>query len=90
MIRPAEPGRAPVACMIFMWIGQPFNYCDNCGAPYWKHLYEPPVSGRRVLFRVRQVRTSGTGVLSWAWEPVGSLITREKAEACRSKWQRAW
>lgn len=78
------PFRDGRAFRIFEWVGQPFDSCDNCGIPYWGHLYEPPTCGVKPLFRVKQwdeVRKA------WAWKPVGRLITRERAEACRDKWQ---
>lgn len=27
-------------CPGFAWIGQPFNWCDNCSEPYWEHRYD--------------------------------------------------
>jgi hypothetical protein len=81
--RPADPPRNPVICQIFVWIGQTFESCDNCGTPFWEHLYEPPVGGQKPLFHVRQWVD---GRKEWVWKPVGKLITRERAERCREKW----
>lgn len=83
--REAEPpANGSRRCEIFHWIGQTFESCENCGRPFWDHLYEPPFGGTTPLFHVKQYDTS-RGM--WVWKPVACSITRERAEACRAKWE---
>jgi hypothetical protein len=78
---PTKAGRR--RCEIFAWIGQPFHSCDNCGEPYWDHLYEPPHGGAKPLFHVAQYDEH---LRAWVWEPVGKVISRPAAWATRYRW----
>jgi hypothetical protein len=43
MNSPFAPGPPRVIngeCAGFVWIGQSFKYCDECGKPYWDHRYD--------------------------------------------------
>ncbi|MGW3025838.1 hypothetical protein [Streptomyces sp. NPDC001221] len=81
--REAEPPTFPTICQIFRWIGQTFESCEDCERPFWDHLYEPPFSGAKPIFRVKQYAAHRK---TWVWAPVGRVITRQRADACRDKW----
>lgn len=70
-------------CYIYAWIGQSFEFCDNCGKPYWEHPYRYAVGGFKGDFRVK--RHLGY-VDKWVWENA-VIITKEEAEKTRAKWE---
>jgi len=78
--RPAEPPECGYSvkkrCLIFRWVGQSFESCDQCGEPRWVHCYDPPYGGARPIFYVRQYTPWRN---AWFWEPVGSLIPEKKS-----------
>jgi hypothetical protein len=57
-------------CYGFMWVGQPFTSCDNCGQPYWEHTHEevPHPAGGPFGRRLRRI------------------ISAADKEATRKKW----
>ena len=81
--REAEPPSTPAPCWIFCWVGQTSESCDDCGRPFWEHLYEPPLGGAKPIFHVKQYLNHRR---VWVWQPVGRVISRQRAEACRAKW----
>jgi hypothetical protein len=66
----------PRKCYAFEWIGQPFNFCDRCGKPYWEHTHE-----------VRGQRRDGARMPFG--HRFHKVISKEEALACKTKWSRS-
>ena len=64
----------PAPCPAFVWIGQPFGSCDECGKPYWEHTHE----------RIPYTRTDGTYRIRLR------SISRAKAHQVEQVWGRHW
>lgn len=55
--RIAESPGPSERCLIFWWIGQTFEHCEECGNPLREHLYHPVYGrGRPELFVKRYVK----------------------------------
>jgi hypothetical protein len=83
-----DPSGEPVGpvyteCVKFWWIGQSFDVCDNCGAPYWDHPFRAAFGGEPPDFVVLVK-------YSWRNEPVREgvkVIPPADAARCRAKWE---
>lgn len=61
-------------CKGFQWIGQEWDHCDRCGAPYWQHTHmEHPAKG--------------AGPFDDAWEY--ELISDESKAKVRARYARS-
>lgn len=80
-----EPSRSgDQTCRVFAWVGQTFSSCEECGKPYWEHMYNPVYGRGRVLFRVKHWEKWQK---TWAWRRVGSIITATDAGNVRDQWE---
>ena len=68
-------------CLVFAWIGQSFASCDNCGKPYWEHLFDPVYGGGKGAYRIKVYHK----YLGWRWKDVNP-ITPEHRERVKQKW----
>lgn len=68
--RPLTVSSRGKRCYGFQWVGQPFNFCDNCGHPFWKHSHELTI-WREGPKAGRQLRR---------------IITVDRAISCYMKW----
>jgi len=67
-----EPGPS-TTCVIFRWIGQSFQTCDECSAPVTQHLYHPTYGGGRPELYVKQWDRF---LKRWEWQAV-TVIKRK-------------
>jgi hypothetical protein len=70
-------------CYIFKWVGQSFESCDECGKPYWNHLFRPAFGGSKGDYRIKKYSKR---FKCWVWTPVYP-ITAEEREATKIKWE---
>lgn len=79
-----EPSRSgDKTCYIFAWIGQSFESCDDCGKPYWEHLFDPVYGGSKGTYRVKAYTAYND---KWHWKPVNP-ISPDSREKTRRKWE---
>lgn len=84
-----EPSRSGYEeCLVFAWIGQTFEFCDDCGKPYWEHLYDPTYGDDKGTYRVKVYEKHSK---IWYWKKVNP-ITPERRQAVKDKWdgQHEW
>lgn len=93
--RNADPPPYPQSrkCLIFAWIGQEWNSCEECGKPLWEHMFHPPYGGQKPRFHVKQFVpdhpwTGRSGKGRWVWKPVGDLIDCAGARKIAAYYQR--
>lgn len=77
------PRSGDKTCYIYAWIGQSFEFCDDCGKPYWKHPYRYALGGSRGDFRVKRYLSYCD---KWEWANV-VIITQEEADQMQYKWE---
>jgi hypothetical protein len=79
-----EPSRSGNrTCYIFAWVGQSFESCENCGKPYWEHLFDPTYGGEKGAYRIKVYLSY---LDAWVWEKVNP-ITPERRAKTRAKWE---
>jgi len=54
-------------CLIFAWIGQTFESCDECGRPDREHPYTPVYGDDRPDLYIKQYDRLSK---NWEWRPI--------------------